>query len=126
MESVAVAHNAAQGMDTARRCFMVTAGLAALFPALAQATVVAQPDCNRDGLALWYDKPAGPWVEALPVGNGRLGAMIFGPPTEFSHALLMGAGWVINLLVAEWAIRRRVRRLPAAGVRAAAARISQG
>lgn len=27
---------------------------------------------------LWYDQPAGPWIEALPVGNGRLGAMAFG------------------------------------------------
>src|SRR5688500_3360639 len=27
---------------------------------------------------LWYDKPAHEWVEALPVGNGRIGAMIFG------------------------------------------------
>jgi len=27
---------------------------------------------------LWYDKPAQEWVEALPVGNGRIGAMIFG------------------------------------------------
>ncbi|WP_159886857.1 glycoside hydrolase family 95 protein [Paenibacillus puerhi] len=27
---------------------------------------------------LWYKKPAVEWVEALPVGNGRLGAMIFG------------------------------------------------
>ncbi|MCH5598765.1 glycoside hydrolase family 95 protein [Niabella ginsengisoli] len=29
-------------------------------------------------LQLWYDKPATKWVEALPIGNGRLGAMIFG------------------------------------------------
>ncbi len=29
-------------------------------------------------LTLWYDKPATEWVEALPVGNGRLGAMVFG------------------------------------------------
>ncbi len=29
-------------------------------------------------LTLWYDKPAGRWEEALPVGNGRLGAMVFG------------------------------------------------
>ena len=29
-------------------------------------------------LKLWYDKPAEKWVEALPVGNGRLGAMVFG------------------------------------------------
>lgn len=27
---------------------------------------------------LWYDKPAKEWVEALPIGNGRLGAMVFG------------------------------------------------
>jgi alpha-L-fucosidase 2 len=29
-------------------------------------------------LTLHYDQPAGQWVEALPIGNGRLGAMIFG------------------------------------------------
>jgi alpha-L-fucosidase 2 len=34
-----------------------------------------------DAIELWYDHPAGgddPWVEALPVGNGRLGGMVFG------------------------------------------------
>ncbi len=29
---------------------------------------------------LWYRQPASEWDEALPVGNGRLGAMIFGDP----------------------------------------------
>jgi alpha-L-fucosidase 2 len=29
-------------------------------------------------LKLWYNTPAVKWVEALPIGNGRLGAMIFG------------------------------------------------
>ncbi len=29
---------------------------------------------------LWYDKPASTWTEALPLGNGRLGAMVFGNP----------------------------------------------
>lgn len=29
-------------------------------------------------LKLWYDKPATQWVEALPVGNGKIGAMVFG------------------------------------------------
>lgn len=33
---------------------------------------------NAQPLKLWYDKPATQWVEALPVGNGRIGAMIFG------------------------------------------------
>ncbi|HEU4719791.1 MAG TPA: glycoside hydrolase family 95 protein [Gemmatimonadaceae bacterium] len=29
-------------------------------------------------LSLWYDAPATQWVEAVPVGNGRMGAMVFG------------------------------------------------
>ncbi|NLO69990.1 MAG: glycoside hydrolase family 95 protein [Porphyromonadaceae bacterium] len=29
---------------------------------------------------LWYDKPANVWTEALPLGNSRLGAMVFGNP----------------------------------------------
>lgn len=30
---------------------------------------------------LWFDKPASTWTEALPIGNGRLGAMVFGNPS---------------------------------------------
>lgn len=33
-------------------------------------------------LKMWYDKPATVWNEALPVGNGRLGAMIYGDPVN--------------------------------------------
>src|SRR5688500_2361258 len=33
---------------------------------------------NPGPLKLWYRTPAQEWVQALPVGNGRLGAMIFG------------------------------------------------
>jgi alpha-L-fucosidase 2 len=29
-------------------------------------------------LSMWYDEPAHQWVEALPLGNGRLGAMVYG------------------------------------------------
>src|SRR5579859_2282367 len=32
----------------------------------------------RRSLRLWYEQPARQWIEALPVGNGRLGAMVFG------------------------------------------------
>jgi hypothetical protein len=49
------------------------------------------------------------------------GELVVGPPTELSRALLMGAGWLINLAVAEWAIRRR-RSRPG---RPAAAGVSQ-
>ena len=41
-----------------------------------------------------------------------VGEIIAGPPSEISRALLMGAGWVINLAIAEWAIRKR--RIPRA------------
>lgn len=33
---------------------------------------------QNTGNTLWYDQPANVWEEALPIGNGRLGAMIFG------------------------------------------------
>jgi len=35
-------------------------------------------DGDRSPLTLWYDEPASSWNHALPVGNGRLGAMVFG------------------------------------------------
>ena len=35
----------------------------------------ASPD---PGSVLWYRAPAAHWLEALPVGNGRMGAMVFG------------------------------------------------
>ena len=33
---------------------------------------------STTNLKLWYRQPAAQWVEALPIGNGRLGAMVFG------------------------------------------------
>jgi alpha-L-fucosidase 2 len=44
-------------------------------------------------LKLWYDKPAGQWVEALPVGNGRLGAMVFGGVDQERLQLNEGTLW---------------------------------
>jgi hypothetical protein len=43
-----------------------------------------------------------------------IGEMIAGRPNELGKALLMAAGWVINLAVAEWIIRKRTSR-PARG-----------
>jgi alpha-L-fucosidase 2 len=38
------------------------------------------PDAQApaEDLTLWYGQPAAQWVEALPIGNGRIGAMVFG------------------------------------------------
>ena len=38
--------------------------------------------CFNPGTLLWYEAPAKVWEEALPVGNGRLGAMVFGKNGE--------------------------------------------
>lgn len=57
---------------------------AALLPgqwtAAARAGSVAPPQVRAaNDLALWYDEGAGTdWLRALPIGNGRLGAMVFG------------------------------------------------
>lgn len=32
----------------------------------------------QENLKLWYEHPAQEWVEALPLGNGQIGAMVFG------------------------------------------------
>ena len=37
---------------------------------------------SQEDLKLWYDAPARQWTDALPLGNGRLGAMIFGTPAQ--------------------------------------------
>jgi len=46
--------------------------------AVATAAIAADPAPP----VLWYDKPAVKWTEALPVGNGRMGAMVFGGLAE--------------------------------------------
>ena len=44
---------------------------------LHSAVIYAQQNLN-----LWYKQPAKSWNEALPIGNGRLGAMVFGDAKE--------------------------------------------
>ena len=33
---------------------------------------------KKESLVLWYNEPSENWNEALPIGNGRAGAMVFG------------------------------------------------
>jgi alpha-L-fucosidase 2 len=65
-----------------RRGFVATSALAPLLAALPQWVRAGAARIEAGAPALWYDQPAGPWVEALPVGNGRLGAMVFGRPAQ--------------------------------------------
>jgi alpha-L-fucosidase 2 len=44
-------------------------------------TIIIDATAQNDfHLKLWYLKPAKRWVESLPLGNGRLGAMVYGNP----------------------------------------------
>ncbi len=42
----------------------------------------APPSASESDVTLWYRRPASQWVEAMPVGNGRIGAMVFGGPAQ--------------------------------------------
>lgn len=46
--------------------------------------ILAQTDKNTldPATVLWFDQPAKIWEEALPVGNGRIGAMVYGKTDE--------------------------------------------
>lgn len=44
-------------------------------------------------LVLWYDRPASQWLEALPIGNGRLAAMIYGDPRHETIQINEGTLW---------------------------------
>lgn len=41
----------------------------------------------KDSCVLWYNKPAEAWTQALPIGNGTLGAMIYGKVNEETISL---------------------------------------
>ena len=45
-------------------------------------TMAVDSRSGQDTMRLWYDEPASKWTDALPLGNGRLGAMVFGTVPE--------------------------------------------
>jgi alpha-L-fucosidase 2 len=51
-------------------------------------------DAQQGGkLKMWYNKPASYWNEALPIGNGRIAAMVFGGPANEIIQLNEGTFW---------------------------------
>ncbi len=64
----------------------------ALFLSISSA-FVASAAAPHHPLTLWYRQPAVRWLESLPVGNGRLGAMVFGGVTEERIALNESTFW---------------------------------
>lgn len=52
----------------------------AMIGAVAVLTAFNAATASAEEYKLWYDAPAHVWTEALPLGNGRIGAMVFGNP----------------------------------------------
>ena len=80
-------------------------------------------------LRLWYQRPAGNWMEALPLGNGALGAMVFGgAPAEhlqFNEETLWSGGPVDRDNPRSQAALPEVRRLLFAGRHAEATALAE-
>ncbi len=51
-----------------------------LFPSTTSAQTPKKESINipKQDLSIWYDRPATEWTEAIPLGNGHMGAMLFG------------------------------------------------
>jgi alpha-L-fucosidase 2 len=79
---------------TTRRSFLALVGSVLAASRLSAAALLGRgADAATSGTEslLWFETPASEWSHAVPVGNGRLGAMIFGGPGE-SDGALAGAG----------------------------------
>lgn len=66
----------------ARRAELTYMPLLAATLLVSSLMAVPNAPLQHDALTLWYRKPAGNWNEALPIGNGRIGAMVFGGVEE--------------------------------------------
>ena len=71
---------------------ILLSGLLGLAAALAAPAPAPSPALNPTTL-LWYTHPADKWEDALPLGNGRLGAMVFGKTDEEEIALNESTWW---------------------------------
>lgn len=73
----------------------------------------------NQGHKLWYAQPAAVWEEALPLGNGRLGAMVYGDPASDTIQLNENTFWAggphNNLNPAALRSLAEIRRLIATG-----------
>jgi alpha-L-fucosidase 2 len=75
--------------------------------------IYAQERTGRN--MLWYDKPASNWNEALPIGNGFIGGMIFGGPAkervQLNESTIWAGGPNSNIDTAARANIEEVRKL---------------
>lgn len=53
----------------------------------------AEPSWAAQSMVLWYRQPATQWLQAMPLGNGMIGAMVFGGVPEERIALNESSFW---------------------------------
>jgi len=108
-----------------RRTAMEVAAVAAAGMALPS---VAQGPAKGPAARLWYRQPAQKWTEALPIGNGRLGVMVFGgvghERLQLNDATLWSGGPYNPVNPAAHDTLPEVRRLIFAGQYAAAQKLA--
>jgi alpha-L-fucosidase 2 len=84
---------------------------------------------ERNETMLWYTEPAKKWMEALPLGNGRLGAMVFGGVRQ-EHVMCnessLWSGWAEaeNDRPGAFAALQKVRQLIREGKREEAGKLA--
>ena len=91
----AVMQTTLESLLNIKKPIIVIALLLSPLTALTALTAAENPSQNSD-LQLWYRQPAKEWHEALPVGNGRLGAMVFGGTGEERIQLNESSIWSGN------------------------------
>ena len=70
------------GTRVSRRTFLAGTAAVAAVDLVHPPASRALPSERSPTTLLWYERPATAWEEALPVGNGRIGAMVFGGVDE--------------------------------------------
>lgn len=77
-------------MSKTRRDFLQDGLLLAAMPRFAVSPFLSSAGSQEE---LWYAQPAERWLQALPVGNGRLGGMVFGGVDREQIALSESTAW---------------------------------
>ncbi len=66
---------------------------------------------SKNDMTLWYQQPATSWRDGLPIGNGRIGAMVLGErlaANQVVGGLVIASGLaVIDVRLVGWLTRRR-------------------
>lgn len=64
-----------------------------IISAFVSAVYAYNKEPDKQGLRLWYNQPSQAWEEALPLGNGRIGTMVFGDPINELFQLNENSLW---------------------------------